>query len=663
MKIPFPNSTQTTNWRVLDQARTQACHVGLGLLVGMFLPVAAANADEFLSDGNFDNLDIGTARDVMSFQPFSAGPGDQHVGSWALIGTSASCACDGQENVSIVPTASFDPGLTGNSVRIEAPSVGSRFVQVFEPIAEAPNEIVRASFDAFIPDAGTGRIGALSLIVGGRDSGRGPRLDWDSNGRLNSGGQVQLAESPGNTWQHLQMDIDLVNDTFDLFASSGGESLELIEPNVGFQQSLDFLDYVNVWLLGDGRGSRGVAYFDNFSVEVLTKTPGDYNFDGEINTADFRTLAENFGVGSARSPAAWSQGDFDGNGSVGFSDLMLLSEVISDTETKELVSLFEAPQVTSVTVGQTYEQDFNFLSADGAAGSQLPTAWSVTDQHGAVRRIDSNGDFPVSSRIARDAATPVALNAGAPEGDKMGDRSLALYKPHGGQEDPAAIQLLADTEGAAGAVQIEFSVEAWDRARTTDENRAGGEARFDVSIEIDSGEGSEISDIIGGEVTKLVDLGTVTTGADLPGLTGGILDGNDEEHRVTFKSEVLHADIPAGSRLRFRWETTGEADASDAWVFGIDDVSITLVAAGDTDRNGEVNFVDFSALAGNFGDAGGWKQGDFDGSGQVDFPDFLALAENFGNVAKASAAAVPEPTAACMAVFGLLGLIGFRKRR
>ena len=54
--------------------------------------------------------------------------------------------------------------------------------------------------------------------------------------------------------------------------------------------------------------------------------------------------------------------------------------------------------------------------------------------------------------------------------------------------------------------------------------------------------------------------------------------------------------------------------------------------------------------------------GDLDGSGTVDFSDFLILSANFGG-ANVAAAAVPEPTNACLAMFGALGLIGFRRRR
>ncbi|MHB1559843.1 MAG: NPCBM/NEW2 domain-containing protein, partial [Isosphaeraceae bacterium] len=50
--------------------------------------------------------------------------------------------------------------------------------------------------------------------------------------------------------------------------------------------------------------------------------PGDANFAGTVNYADFQTLASNYGVGNTY----WSQGDFNGAGTVNLSDLNMLRQ-------------------------------------------------------------------------------------------------------------------------------------------------------------------------------------------------------------------------------------------------------------------------------------------------------------------------------------------------
>ena len=118
---------------------------------------------------------------------------------------------------------------------------------------------------------------------------------------------------------------------------------------------------------------------------------------------------------------------------------------------------------------------------------------------------------------------------------------------------------------------------------------------------------------------------------------------------------VLSATWPEdGSKLYFTGNPSG---------FQLYEATWNVYADGDANLDDEVNFADFLILSENFGELGDWRQGDFDGDGQIRFPDFLALSANFGGTANASAAAVPEPTAQSIALFGLLGLIGFRKRR
>lgn len=407
-------------------------------------------------------------------------------------------------------------------------------------------------------------------------------------------------------------------------------------------------NYVWTERLRDANGN-GWDIVREYDVRTPTDVLGDFNYNGALDLDDYNILKQNVDF----APAAQVSG--------ALLRLDLNNDtLVNDNDTSHLAGMFPTPDAVELSVTSPYVQDFDSMGPDGAEGSSLPAAWTVTDEYGTSLRDETNVAFPTASREVRAVSQPKALNVGETDGDNVGDRSLAIHKPQHGKE--AAVQLLAETAGRADALQLGFSVEAWDRIRATTENRKGGEAKFDVKVEIDSDDGtSDIAQILGGDFTELLSFGTVTTGPGLPKPDGDFLNGNDPAHRHVFSSDVLHADIPAGSRLRFRWETSDEADASGEWIFGIDDVSISLAAAGDTNLDGEINFDDFLMLSNNFGQAGDWRQGDFDGNGEVEFADFLALSSNFGEMANSSAASVPEPSSALLVLIGLLGLIGCRR--
>jgi hypothetical protein len=123
---------------------------------------------------------------------------------------------------------------------------------------------------------------------------------------------------------------------------------------------------------------------------------------------------------------------------------------------------------------------------------------------------------------------------------------------------------------------------------------------------------------------------------------------------------VLSANWPSdGSKLYF----TADKNAFFGQTLTIYEATWNVYADGDANLDDEVNFADFLILSENFGEAGAWRDGDFNGDGTVGFPDFLALSANFGGGGNASAASIPEPNAASIALLGLLAMIGFRKRR
>jgi hypothetical protein len=68
-----------------------------------------------------------------------------------------------------------------------------------------------------------------------------------------------------------------------------------------------------------------------------------------------------------------------------------------------------------------------------------------------------------------------------------------------------------------------------------------------------------------------------------------------------------------------------------ALVYSSDKLELTVALPGDADLNGSVTFVDFIALANNFGQPNaGWQGADFNNDNVTSFADFIILANNFG---------------------------------
>lgn len=95
-------------------------------------------------------------------------------------------------------------------------------------------------------------------------------------------------------------------------------------------------------------------------------------------------------------------------------------------------------------------------------------------------------------------------------------------------------------------------------------------------------------------------------------------------------------------------------------------LTLTIVNdPGDFDGDGLVDAADYTVWRDNLGaEVPLFTLGDGDGSGVVDNADYALWAANYGGSlpAPAMAMAVPEPTAACLTLLGLAGLIGPRRR-
>ena len=361
------------------------------------------------------------------------------------------------------------------------------------------------------------------------------------------------------------------------------------------------------------------------------------------------------------------------------------------------VDIWEVPLIPfdSVTIAGkdgVYRQDFDVALGSNDTEVAMPSGWTATDGDTFFHLSATNTPFP-TTRVT--GSEPHVFNAG-----KNDDRSLAVYVPK--RSKAPTLQLLAKTsESDANAVRLRFDIEAWDNLRDRSEP---GEAAFDVTIDIDRGNGFQ----------SLADLGKVTTGETLRLPDDELLDGNSDANRMSHDSGMFVGSIPQDAELRVRWKADVDGQ-TEGWLFGLDNVELSMhflgdfdddgilgsgdidllssavlqntqsavfdltgdgsitnldrkywieeLAAtlpGDADLDGQVAFADFLALSDHFGASGGWAQGDFDGNGEINFPDFLALSANFGQTTVA-AAAVPEPSSAVLLMLGLVA--GKRRRR
>lgn len=101
----------------------------------------------------------------------------------------------------------------------------------------------------------------------------------------------------------------LVADLADTVANSSAQALDGT-----------WINNVSQFPSGSGTTSSDLV----FRFDVL---PGDIDQNGTVGFSDLLILAQNYG----RTPATFAQGDADGNGTVGFSDLLLLAQNYGQT--------------------------------------------------------------------------------------------------------------------------------------------------------------------------------------------------------------------------------------------------------------------------------------------------------------------------------------------
>lgn len=244
---------------------------GLWLMVWPFLlSDVQASPGEIITDGNMDNLTVGTNPDI-----------GQPAGAWGFPQNYVDAGL-GEIDINeftIVETSSFDPNRPGNSLKLDS-SRDSGFTHlpnVFnEVLRETPGEIVRVSFEVFVP----GPSGGGAVYVGGDHGGggyvnttdRGPQILWRADGTIiySPGNVVVVDGYPFEVWQRVRFDIDMVADRYDMYWAAGDDPLEKVGDDLPFrsgtQQLLDRFTYVHFSDLEFPSRS----YLDNVTVEVVS---------------------------------------------------------------------------------------------------------------------------------------------------------------------------------------------------------------------------------------------------------------------------------------------------------------------------------------------------------------------------------------------------------
>ena len=134
------------------------------------------------------------------------------------------------------------------------------------------------------------------------------------NTRFASTGTISLPANSG--WRPVT--FDLTPSTMSVVA--GTEDLATVLGNV---TSFRLISAATLSFMGD-------VVAATLGVDDLRamRLPGDANFDGSVNLADFNALAANFGMATG---ATWQQGDFNFNGAINLEDFNLLAAHFGQT--------------------------------------------------------------------------------------------------------------------------------------------------------------------------------------------------------------------------------------------------------------------------------------------------------------------------------------------
>ncbi|MHC4590860.1 MAG: hypothetical protein ACYTAQ_16435 [Planctomycetota bacterium] len=283
------------------------------LFIVSVVPAGLASG-QVLSDGDLDDLLVGDNPDC-----------DLPAGGWAW----PQCEnlpffCEDEPSqCSIVATSSFDPGAAGNSLHLNVdlaqgqPDDNTLLPNVFNQVLhESSFPIVIASFEIWVAEPG---VAGGSVWVGGdHDPGgpgcgmhnmtdRGPQLKWNDDGTLNvfqlniddCWVVLELESYPVGAWQRVRLEINLVDDDYDLWWARRGDPMVQLGADLLYRASTGALDHLDRFTVARFTESGPCAnwgsansYLDNVTISVC---PHDLDGDGIVGVVDFLSLLAAWG--------------------------------------------------------------------------------------------------------------------------------------------------------------------------------------------------------------------------------------------------------------------------------------------------------------------------------------------------------------------------------
>ena len=359
-------------------------------------------------------------------------------------------------------------------------------------------------------------------------------------------------------------------------------------------------------------GSAAVPDVPQYPSEVDGAITGDnytVKLEGEILIEESGTIRFLDGVDDYTYLAI----DLDNNGTAGDSE----AEVIIDDNawTNALSTANNGAPIVEVDFeniangGEWRAIEFNM--AEGGGGDHGMLYWDVFDEDEFFPQDQGDGVLDIDAAVFMIPDTHLRSPVEAAE--LVAGEAVGTIRTR-----PAGLEIdVNPADGTADTITVE----------TSDENV------FTTILDLD------------GVVFSVNALGEVTDGSSFRIVNADVVTGNP-----TIATEGWSFDAQTGSI-----------------VFGEAGSSCEALAAsripGDADGSGDVGFLDFLALANNFGTEAGYEGGNFDCSGTVSFLDFLTLANNFGMSAGSVANAVPELSSISLLGVSALFIGPLRRRR